>query len=476
MDFILFAVALLTLFGAGLGGVLLLLPARRTSVSELLSLAFLLGAAIISLASFWLGFLLAGAALRWTLTAICLALGAIGVTRRGRVLRDLSSLWPVRRWEWWGLAALVAQLAIVFYLSCRLWLGWDALLIWELRARIASLNGGVIPVAFFTNPNTIWPHPSYPLLLPLTEAWLYGWLGRPSQELVKLLFPFFYLSAAGLLFVAGARFGTRRWQATLSPLLLFFVPLTWIGEGSVSSGYADFPLAVFYLAATLYALEYWQTGDGAALRLAGLLGAVLCWVKEEGAILWVCLLAVTALKVIWRREWARLLVLLAPGTLLLGSWRLFLSFAQAPRWTAFQPFTPATLWANLARGPVILWSVLREGFHLERWGVLWWAVAGMVLWAIRRYHRSSTEGLQPVLLLMVLLPLACYLGIYFFSAIEPVSVHIDYSLARLMLHIAPVALLFVVLAAAPADTGVVQCSPGQNAKPALLDADSAKLS
>jgi hypothetical protein len=47
---------------------------------------------------------------------------------------------------------------------------------------------------------------------------------------------------------------------------------------------------------------------------------------------------------------------------------------------------------------------------------------------------------------MVLLPLACYLGIYFFSAIEPVRVHIDSSLSRLMLHLAPVALLFVMLA------------------------------
>lgn len=450
MDYLLLTIVLLTIFVAGLGSTLLLLPARHTNVYELLGLSFLFGAAFISLASFGLGFLLTGAALRWTLTGLCVALGLCGLARRGRLLRDLEK--PAKPAPLWWQAVLAAQLIIIFYLSYRLWLGWDALLIWELKARVAHLNGGVIPLDFFTNPTLIWPHTSYPLLLPLTESWLYGWLGRPSQELVKWLFPFFYLAAAGLLFTAGQRYGARRWQARWTPLLLFFIPSTWIGEGSATSGYADFPLGICYLAAMVYALEYQHTGAHAALRLAGLLGAALCWIKQEGAILWVCLLTLTMSEVVRRRQWARVLTLLAPGLLLLGVWRGFLSYARAPRWTDFLPFTPATLCANLDRAPIILLSILKESLHLERWGLLWWAVIGTALWAIIRARRTPGATVHRELLLAVLLPLCCYAGIYFFSTFNPVSVHIDSSLARLLLHIAPVALLFVVLSAGPTPT------------------------
>lgn len=448
MDYLLLAVALLTILIAGLGGALLLLPERRTNVYELLGLSFLCGAAFISLTSFGLGFFLAGAWLRWMLTALCLALGAVGLMRRGYLLRDLQpSLTGEAGWRWQVL--LAAQLAFIFYVSYRVGLGWDALLIWEFKARVAHFNGGVIPLAFFTNPTGIWPHTAYPLLLPLTEAWLYGWLGHPSQALVKWLFPFFYLAAVGLLFAASARFGARRWQAILAPLLLFLGPLTWLGEGSASSGYADFPLGVYYLATVIYALEYGRTGDGAALRLVGVLGAALCWLKEEGVILWVCLLVVTMIAVIRRRQWARLLMLIAPGLLLFGAWRIFLNYTQAPRWGAFLPFTPATLWANLDRAPVIALSILKESLHLERWGVLWWAVAGVALWASIRARRPHDAARRWDLLSAVLLPLLCYAGVFFFSAWNPVSVHIDSSLPRLMLHIAPVALLCVILSAAP---------------------------
>jgi hypothetical protein len=270
-----------------------------------------------------LGFFLAGLALRWTLTAICLALIALGVARRGNLLRGLSVPLPTRRREGWLLALFVVQLAIVLFLSWRLWLGWDALLIWELRARVASLNGGLIPLDFFTNPTRIWPHTSLSTVATVDRGLVVQLAGpsRPGEG--QVTFP--VLLSVGSQPTLGrgrARSARAAGKATWSPLLLFFSPLTWIGEGSASSGYADFPLAVCYLAAAVYALEYWQTGAGAALRLVGLLGAALCWVKEEGAILWVCLLVVVSIKVISAaRMGADYSCFSVPGLLLLGSWR-----------------------------------------------------------------------------------------------------------------------------------------------------------
>ncbi len=449
MDFILLAIALLTIFTAGIGIALLLLPrTRRPSAVEAYGLAFLFGVAFVSLTSFCLGLFLAGRWLHWAITAACLIAGAVGTMARRHSLKELYLPKPERTFDRWVLVVLAFQIAVVTWACYRLWLGWDALLIWEFKARIAFLSGGSIPLDYYQNPTGIWTHTSYPLLLPLTEAWVYSWLGRPDQVMVKLLLPFFYLAAVSQLFTGGARFGEQRRLAAIAPTLLFFVPIAWIGEGSASSGYADFPLAAFYLASVIYLIEYWKSGDGAALRLMSALAAVLFWVKQEGFTLWACVVLLAGIKAVRRRRPRELLILILPGALLFGGWRIFLTVTRAPLETDFLPPTLATLRSHLGLIPEICGGVIREFLRWHKWGILWPGFVCAAFLAIRSSNRAVTAVLLP----SVFLPIACYSGIYLFSAWSPVTVHISSSFSRLLLHVMPTALLLIVLARAPSAT------------------------
>ena len=109
MDFILCALALMLLLAAGIGISLIIAP-RDDSIglTELLSLAVLFGAAIISLTSFFFGFVLSGRGLRWAITATCIILAFVGIRAR----RPVVALHGLRRQgiiTWLMLGLLTAE-------------------------------------------------------------------------------------------------------------------------------------------------------------------------------------------------------------------------------------------------------------------------------------------------------------------------------------------------------------------------------
>ena len=69
---------------------------------------------------------------------------------------------------------------------------WDAISCWSLKAKAFFIDGNVIQ--FYSGHNYDFSHLSYPLYLPLAQAWIYIWLGKVDENLVKIIFPIFYLS------------------------------------------------------------------------------------------------------------------------------------------------------------------------------------------------------------------------------------------------------------------------------------------
>ncbi|HWQ36414.1 MAG TPA: hypothetical protein VNQ79_26515 [Blastocatellia bacterium] len=443
LNLLLFLLASLFLLWAGLGVVLLTaLRSRPLRACETLSLAFLCGAALVSLASFLLGWGLSGAALRWSVAALCLLTGLAGIIRWWRGAIEIRWSAPDGISDYLFLFLLLLQGGFLFWLSARSALLWDGLFNWEIKAQLAFQHAGRLPADYFTSAALRWSHPEYPLLLPLTEAWFFAWLGAAHQGMIKLLFPFFYLAALGLLAAGAAiagRSGLRLWPL---PTLLFFLPQLLFREGSVTSGYADFPLAVAYLAVVIYLTEYWQTDDAEALRLTGWLSAVLPWIKQEGTVLWLCVMALAALRAIPQRHWRELARAVLPGALIIVMWLTFIRLIKAPVGQDYLPFTLSTLRANLSRVPVILTALLSEFINWRHWSLLWPGLL-LALPLLRRLRRQAIA-----LGFAVILPLAFYVVVYLFISEEKntVSGHIAASLPRLLTHVAPVALLLLWLA------------------------------
>lgn len=69
---------------------------------------------------------------------------------------------------------------------------WDAIACWSLKGKAFFIDAGIMP--FFENHDYQFAHLTYPLYLPLMQTWIYAWMGKINENMVKIIFPLFYLS------------------------------------------------------------------------------------------------------------------------------------------------------------------------------------------------------------------------------------------------------------------------------------------
>ena len=429
-----------TIFAAGFGVALLISRATRINLVEHICLAWLFGAGIVSLLLWLCGMFVPGLALQLAITILCVALGVAGWRIKQHRQIQFSLPRPQSRFEWILAGVLAIELAIIFFVSLKHTLGWDGLFNWEIKARYAFLNSGVLPGSYYSSSGRAFSHPEYPLAIPFTELWLYLWMGAPHQFWIKTIFPIFYIAGALLLAMFVARISGKRWLGLLVALLVPFVPFVTASPGGVIVGYADIPLAVFYLTALGYLL-CGREGDfffyGAALTFVP-------WIKSEGIILW-AVLVVIGLVVAVRQHRVRLFLLsILPGVLLIVSWRIYLKAMHAVIPSDFARPTFEVLRGNLNRIGGICATAFAEMSEPSHWSIFWLLalVAVIYLLVARNFPRL-------LLAIAVIAPIFLYLSTYIFSAWPSYTAHITSSLPRLLLQVMPAAWLAIGLALAP---------------------------
>ncbi len=428
------AFGLLMLFGGGIA-TLLLAPRRSINVWEWLCVAWLLGVCAVS-ASLWVGGnFLSGIRLEAFVAALAFIFASLG--RKALVRHRVALRIPLPRngFEWLLALVLLIELLTISWISLKHTLGWDGVLVWEIKARYAFLNGGVLPAAYFHDAGRAFSHPDYPLAIPFTELWIYLWLGEPNQFWAKLIFPIFYAVGAVLLVILGSRVAGRRWIGLLIADLLFFVPQASFSTGSAIVGYADFPLSVYYVAALGYLCL--SLTEGTSLSLFAAVLSCLPWIKNEGMILWAVtgLIAAGFLFILKRSR--RQLLTLVPGLFLILLWRLFLrSVAVAPS-RDFLPMNPANFLSNVNRVPSIYHAIALEITTWQNWGI-YWILFGLAAVILVFYWRALSNRL---LLAGTLLPLALYSVVYIFSGWDFYLDHVASSIPRLLAQFVPATLL-----------------------------------
>ena len=444
MELFLSAIALILLLLAG-SGVLLLLVNSKSKIDalEFFALAFLFGCAFISLSSFLLGCFFSGVVLRSAVSLLSLTIFAAACLRAGREQIEISGLIPRMLGDYLLLVIILTPTIFLFWICAHAGLGWDGLFHWEIKAQLAFANGGALPLSYLTE-KTLWSSQrGYPLLLPLSEAWFYGWIGIAHQGIIKLFFPFFLLAALCLLATAEGK------RNLLAPLLLIFVPNVMFGEGSLAAGYADFLIATYFLGAMIYLLRYVEKTDTHSLRIFAALSLCLPWTKQEGNILLLILLGLLALA-LWKQKksvreklWQFLFAAL-PGLVVLFGWNLFVKIFKTPYEQYYLTISLAVLRANFSRTSFIFNFIWNEIFVWNHWGILWFTLPfGVALQFL------SKRGLRAWLLtLSVFLPLFAYVGIYYFASTAQLSldVWLEKSLSRLMLQVVPTGILLIVTA------------------------------
>ena len=208
---------LLPLTGAAVVA-LLMRNAARVNLLECFGLGWILGVGVVSFLLWLIGLLFNGPGLAFFVVACCLTICYAGwrSARRSTVTFDVPR--PRDSLEWSLLTILLAQIAVFFWVAMKQPLGWDGLLVWEIKARYAFLSENILPASYF-NGGRAFSHPEYPLAVPFAELWLYLWMGDANQFWIKAFFPIFYAAGMILLAVFAARITGKTWAGLLSAVL-----------------------------------------------------------------------------------------------------------------------------------------------------------------------------------------------------------------------------------------------------------------
>ena len=436
--------ALGTLFLAGWGAVKLI--ARGEWIGhwpERVALAWLLGAGYASLGLFIFGSLFS----ETSLLAIIFA-GAAGLFLAGRRFPAGSPPGGSAPWqlvEWFLFALLAGEAIIIAWFSATLILGWDGLALWDLKAQIAFANGGTLPAEYFQDASRIDSHVRYPLGWPYLSTWLYLCLDRVDQAWVRIFGAIYEFATFALLAGATFRLGGQRWAGLVVAACLFFLPALTSTPFGFYAGYADLPMAALFLAAVTRLPAWSPQPSPADTRLLSVLGLLLVWTKSEGTVLLAALAVVVFLarsSESWLQRGRAVLFLVAPAATLLAAFSLYLRSVGAMPEDNYLPATDPQLWSRLDRvGPILAhFSARLSDWHM--WSLLWPGVL-LALIALSLRGESRRAGL---LALLLLLPLPGYVLAYLLSTWPDYLRHMATSSTRLLLQLAPVALLTIGLA------------------------------
>jgi Dolichyl-phosphate-mannose-protein mannosyltransferase len=318
------------------------------------------------------------AAKDWALfvLGLCLFAGAI----RQRRPPIASPHEPAPRWLWFLLAAACAVAAAAFFEHNRRFPdgGWDAWMIWNMRARFlertSDLRTAFSPALSFR------AHADYPWLVPgaVAQAVVLAGRERMVSEVVAAAFGILAVAIAPL---SLARMHGSRW-GLLGALAVVSVPSFAI---FTSNQQADVPLAVFFSSASaLIALSYARPERPLGmLALAGFAAGLGAWTKNEGALYAACLAA----GLLWRARDLRAALAFAAGAVPACILLLEFKLTLAPTNDLVHFSTPAVALAHLLdplRWGDLIVRLLRRIVFFQSFGLWLLAEAVLVAFVIRR--------------------------------------------------------------------------------------------
>jgi hypothetical protein len=158
---------------------------------------------------------------------------------------------------------------------------WDALAIWNLRAR--AISRGVPAWTDILSPEIAWSHPYYPPLLPGGLARLWAYAGGETVVVPQVVATLFLTASVGTV-VAGLS-TLRGWPAAFVAGSCLIVPVVFV-ETAIGQD-ADVPLGFFIVAAlSMLALAGRSRRFPVHLLVAtGAVAGLAAWTKDEGWLL-----------------------------------------------------------------------------------------------------------------------------------------------------------------------------------------------
>ncbi len=313
--------------------------------------------------------------------------------------------------------------------------GWDAWMIWNLRARFLYRAGSAFRAAFSLD-LVFWAHQDYPWLVPGLVAQGFFATGSESPAIPATIAAGFAALAVSLLVVTLRELRGTAW-GLLGGLVVVSTPCLIAFTANQQS---DVPLGAVLLLGTSTLAFALERDDARLFTLAGAGASLAAWTKNEGALYALALVAALLLHG-ERRRVGRFLLGAAPVAALFAGFKLFVAHANdltRSSETALQRLTDLHRWGELGL------ASLRRLFYFQNWA-LWLPAFLVALWLLPRPWRKSTR----VLLTALGLALAALYPVFILQP-HPLLWFFRTAIDRLLIQLWPTAVLAVLLSLAPA--------------------------
>lgn len=318
---------------------------------------------------------------------------------------------------------------------------FDAIGNFAFKAKLFFMNG-YIPYELFLDKSIDIQHPDYPLFLPLSQTWIYMFLGRWDDLLVKAEFPIFFTALMLIFYFALKRIMGKR-LALLSTFFLATVPHF---LNYATNGYADFPLTMFYAASFLYVfLWIAYKRENKYLILAAFLSVFAVWAKHEGVFFLLINMAILVLFIflnagkVTKSDWGGIACYLALPMLFTFAWFVYfhmLGFSN--EFVNSETLRLSVVLKHLDRIPLILNEYQKHIFGPKKWNISYLVFfLGLIF-----YFKKSLRGNFKYITLSILMALAGYGFFYLITPLE-IKYHLQTAGSRLLIHFLPIVILWI---------------------------------
>lgn len=318
------------------------------------------------------------------------------------------------------LIILLISLAVFVSLESilRLPTGWDAIATWLLQGKgfyfLGGLNADIYHYAQIDSP----PGIGFLLLC------LYTLSGSVADNAVLLLFSSFYIAILAVLYGSIKNLTNRR---TAIIFVFLFATLQSVirQAGRFEAGYADLPLSYFFLCSAVLLLQFQKSKKPKFLLYACFFAGASSFIKTEGSAFFLVFLIVAFLTMLFLKKWH--VKYLFPGILLFLLWQIFkFIYLVTPSYLSEGRFV-------FERIGVVSERMFFEFFRIDRWNFLWLFLISSLVFVRKKLFRFIPFQL-------LFLQLFGYFLIYMITPLDPTE-HIIGSFDRLLIHLAPLAIL-----------------------------------
>ena len=320
---------------------------------------------------------------------------------------------------------------------------YDAIAIYAIKSKIFFLARS-IPHDFFAGLVNSFPHPDYPLNIPLAQDFTYLCMSNLNDQLVKIIFPIYFVCILTILYFAVRRFASRTY-ALIFTFILATIPQF---NAYAANAYLDLPFAFYTFTGALFL--FWWFEDRQKIRfliISAVMAGLAGWTKNEGMMycasyifLAILFLIFNLRKITWKdivRVFFYIMIIagmLAPWFYIKSSAHLF-NTDVGKMDAGF-----LSLGKDIYKLKPIFYEFQKQLFGPKKWNILWIVLFLSIMFNLK----SAFSGVRKYIAIFLVLVVGGYVMIYLISPID-VTFFVKKTWSRFLLHFLPIVVYWMAL-------------------------------